>query len=384
VEELDWGNQILAVRNDSEPIVAMRERKHGKLEPGREGLNLANVLRESLVCAVIVVDSEKHLSLLAGETEQMLGLKQQRATQYTVKDLPGDLQKIALQAMASGQAIFDRGVKLTIPRKGIHNLEISAVPVRPGAKESGVALVVRDLTSPKSLEHDLRRLDRLASIGTLAAGMAHEIKNALVAGKTFVASLLEKHQSDELVTIVRREMDRVDSIVSQMLKFASSPRPEFAAIHLHEVLDFSLRLVDPHFKGKSIVLNRAFRASADLVEGDDYQLQQAFVNLFLNSLEAMPPHGMLTVGTGASNGRDLRVTVTDTGPGIPPEIIDRLFEPFFTTKPNGTGLGLPITRRIIYEHGGSINVESQPNKGATFTISLPISQQSGQELLNGA
>jgi signal transduction histidine kinase len=93
---------------------------------------------------------------------------------------------------------------------------------------------------------------------------------------------------------------------------------------------------------------------------------------------------MLTVGTGASNGRDLRVTVTDTGPGIPPEIIDRLFEPFFTTKPNGTGLGLPITRRIIYEHGGSINVESQPNKGATFTISLPISQQSGQELLNGA
>jgi signal transduction histidine kinase len=112
------------------------------------------------------------------------------------------------------------------------------------------------------------------------------------------------------------------------------------------------------------------------VEGDDYQLQQAFVNLFLNSLEAMPPHGTLTVGTGPSNGRNLLVTVSDTGTGISPEIIDRLFEPFFTTKPNGTGLGLPITRRIIYEHGGSISVESQPNKGATFTIVLPTFDQS--------
>jgi len=355
----------------------MRDKKHGKSQSGREGLNLANALRESLVCAVVVVDADKHLSLLAGETEEILGLRHQKSNRSSIDALPDALQKLAAQAMASGQPIFDRGVKLTIPRKGVHTLEVSAVPVRPGVKESGVALVIRDLTSSKSLEHDLRRLDRLASIGTLAAGMAHEIKNALVAGKTFVTSLVEKHQQDELAAIVRREMDRIDSIVSQMLKFASSPRPEFSAIHLHEIIDFSLRLVDPHFKGKSIVLNRAFRATADLVEGDDYQLQQAFVNLFLNSLEAMPPHGTLTVGTGATNGRSLQVTVSDTGTGIPSEIIDRLFEPFFTTKANGTGLGLPITRRIIYEHGGSISVESQPNKGATFTILLPFAAQGG-------
>jgi signal transduction histidine kinase len=312
------------------------------------------------------------VNLLAGETEEILGLKQQRARRYAIDDLPDSMQRLTQEVMASGEAILDREIKLTVPRKGVHSLQISAVPVRPGAKESGVALVIRDLTSPKSLEHDLRRLDRLASMGTLAAGMAHEIKNALVAGKTFVESLLEKHQDGELVTIVRREMDRIDSIVSQMLKFASAPRAEFAAIHLHDVLDFSLRLVDPHFKGKSIVLNRSFRAGADVVEGDDYQLQQAFVNLFLNSLDAMPAYGTLTVGTGPSNESKLCVTISDTGSGIPPEIIDRLFEPFFTTKPNGTGLGLPITRRIINEHGGTINVESQPNKGATFRILLPV------------
>lgn len=359
----------------------MREKKRGKLKPGQEGLNLANVLRESLVCAVVVVDSKQRLNLLAGGMEEILGLKQQKGPSrsshhHSLKDLPESLQKLAREAMATGQAVLDRQVKLTVPGKGVHTLEVSAVPMRPGAKkEAGVALVIRNLTSPKTIEQDLRRLDRLASIGILAAGMAHEIKNALVAGKTFVASLLEKNQDIELVTIVRREIDRIDSIVSQMLKFASSPRPEFAAIHLHDVLDFSLRLVDPHFKGKSIVLNRAFQAPADVVEGDDYQLQQAFVNLFLNSLEAMPPHGTLTVGTGPSNGRNLLVTVSDTGTGISPDIIDKLFEPFFTTKPNGTGLGLPITRRIIYEHGGSISVESQPNKGATFTILLPTYDQ---------
>jgi len=246
----DWpGNQLRASCGASESV-AMRAKKRGKPPAGREGLNLANVLRESLLCGVVVVDSKQRVNLLAGETEEILGLGQRRARQYSIDDLPESLQRLTREAMASGQAILDREIKLTVPRKGVHSLQINAVPVRPGAKESGVALVIRDLTSPKSLEHDLRRLDRLASMGTLAAGMAHEIKNALVAGKTFVQSLLEKHQDAELVTIVRREMDRIDSIVSQMLKFASAPRAEFAAIHLHEVLDFSLRLVDPHFRSE--------------------------------------------------------------------------------------------------------------------------------------
>lgn len=358
-------------------ISAMRKKKRGKLEPGREGLNLANILRESLLCALIVLNPQERITLLAGEAEELLGIRRQRAGGYSIKDLPESVQKLARDAMVSGQATLDREVKLKIPRKGIHSLQVSAVPVQPGAKDSGVAVVIRDLTSPRSLEHDLRRLDRLASMGTLAAGMAHEVKNALVASKTFVQSLLEKNHDAELAAIVRREMDRIDSIVSQMLKFASAPRAEFSAIHLHEVLDFSLRLVDPHFKGKSILLNRSFGASADLVEGDDYQLQQAFVNLFLNSLDAMPPYGTLTVGTGQSNGRNLCVTISDTGAGIPAEILGRLFEPFFTTKPNGTGLGLPITRRIIDEHGGSISVQSQPNKGATFTIVLPVLPNNG-------
>src|SRR6058998_2509687 len=126
-------------------------------------------------------------------------------------------------------------------------------------------------------EQKLRRLNRLASVGTLAASMAHEIKNALVAGKTFIDLLLEKHQDAELAEIVRRELGRIDALVSQMLKFAAPAKPAFSPVRLHDVLDHSLRLVQPQMGIKGIALRRLLQAAPDLVEADDYQLEQAFV-----------------------------------------------------------------------------------------------------------
>jgi two-component system NtrC family sensor kinase len=236
------------------------------------------------------------------------------------------------------------------------------------------------------LEERLERLDRLASMGTLAAATAHEIKNALVAGKTFIDLLLEKHKDAELAGVVRREMGRIDAIVSGMLKFAGPARPALSKVHLHEILEHSLRLVQHQLQAKHIALNRSFQAAPDLAQGNECQLQQAFVNLLLNALEAMGPGGSLLVATEiippaarpAALGNppglaQLRVTVKDTGAGVAPENLPRLFEPFFTTKPDGTGLGLPITRRIILEHQGAITLQSQPGQGTTFQITLPAS-----------
>jgi signal transduction histidine kinase len=224
------------------------------------------------------------------------------------------------------------------------------------------------------LEERLAQLDRLASMGTLAAVMAHEIKNALVAGKTFIDLLLEKNQDSELVDVVRREMGRIDAIVSRMLRFGGPARSGFSEVRLHEILDHSLRLAQPILEDKSITLTRSFEAARDLTQGDAYQLQQAFVNLVLNALEATGPHGTLSVATEviAAVPARLRVTIKDSGVGIPAEHMARLFEPFFTTKPNGTGLGLAITRRIILEHGGDITAESQPGNGTTFCVLLPV------------
>jgi signal transduction histidine kinase len=229
----------------------------------------------------------------------------------------------------------------------------------------------------------MHRLDRLATIGTLSAGLAHELRNALVAGRTFVELLLEKQLDVELAAVVRREMERIDALLSQMLKFAAPGKPSFGTLRLHELLEHSLRLVKPQLEDKTIALDRQFSAPCDQVQGDKFQLQQAFLNLFLNAIESMGAKGTLKVTTGpaeseastpADSGGPIRlcVTVADTGAGISPENIGRLFEPFFTTKPHGTGLGLPIARRIVQEHGGDLKVESQAGHGATFTVVLPI------------
>jgi signal transduction histidine kinase len=229
-------------------------------------------------------------------------------------------------------------------------------------------------------------LNRLASIGTLAASMAHEIKNAMVPVQTFVGLLLEKNPGAELAGTVRREMERIDTIVGRMLKFSAAAKPNFSLIRLHELLDHSLRLVQHRAEGKLISLNRRFNASPDSFNGDDHQLEQAFLNLLLNAVESMGAEGALTVSTDVVDGDDrlerregqtasgfLRVGITDTGGGIPPEILESIFQPFFTTKQSGTGLGLAVTRNIIEEHQGVIRVESQPGKGTTFTVLLPCS-----------
>ena len=360
--------------------------KPAKVEQTQDGLSFANVLRDRLFCGVILIDGNQEVAALGGQAGHLLGLKPEQTALPAFPDLPAPLQAIVRESLASGKALADRQVDVPAEGRGSANLRISAVPFHAGRKDSGVVLVLQDLTPARQLEERLEQLDRLANIGTLAAGMAHEIKNALVAGRTFVDLLLEKHQDADLVDVVRREMGRIDAIVSRMLKFAGSARPAFTEVRLHEVLEHSLRLVQPQLEGKAIVLSRSFQAAPDRVSGDDYQLQQAFVNLFLNALEAMPLNGALSVATeivsasgslarsGASVARaQLRVAVKDNGAGILPEHMARLFEPFFTTKPKGTGLGLPITRRIILEHRGSITVESQPGQGTAFQILLPAS-----------
>jgi two-component system sensor histidine kinase HydH len=184
--------------------------------------------------------------------------------------------------------------------------------------------------------------------------------------------------------LVSREMSRVNTIIRQMLKFGGQNRPERSAVRLHDVLDHSLRMVQHQLDGKLISLKRSFQATSDMVHGDNHQLEQVFVNLFLNAVEATGANGSLIVQTEFISAAPpessrphrvgqphVRVTVADTGTGIAPETLAQMFEPFFTTKNHGTGLGLPITQRIVEEHHGLITVESQPNKGTTFNVILP-------------
>jgi len=351
----------------------------GQMESGP---SFENALRTCLVSGVILVDLEANLASLNPEARQLLGLPADQSSKVSIDVLAPEMLSLARETLASGTPSSVRQIDVAL-KNASNSVQVCAVPLTSISREQTVVLTIQALNPSGQFERQIRQLDRLANTGTLAAGMAHEIKNALVACRTFLDLLLEKNTDAELVEIVRSETGRIDSIVSRMLRFAGSHTTTLTSLHLHEVLDHGVRLIQPQLSQKSISLERSFRANPDLARGDEYELQQAFANLLLNALEAMSEQGKLTVvvenvSEGPENGRRLRVTIQDSGAGILPEHMEHLFEPFFTTKASGTGLGLAITRRIIQEHGGSISVQSRPGQGTTFTVLLPLVVPSGQ------
>jgi signal transduction histidine kinase len=225
-----------------------------------------------------------------------------------------------------------------------------------------------------SLQENLRRLDRLASVGLIAASAAHEIKNGLTAIHTFTEVLLEKSEDTEMAGVVRRELKRIDSLVTQMLRFAAPKPASLMPVMVHQLLDHSLRLLEHQMNGRRISLKRDYRAAPGVVRGDESQLQQIFMNLMLNAIEAINGSGEVSVRTENvtenSGAKMLKVFIADTGSGIDAENLPRLFEPFFTTKKHGTGLGLAVCQRVAQEHRGCIEVQSTPGRGSTFIVTL--------------
>jgi two-component system, NtrC family, nitrogen regulation sensor histidine kinase GlnL len=348
---------------------------------GRPGLNFEDLLQTSCACGVLAIDPGGAVSFVSPEAEKILRLPADGKPIQTSK-LPATLRALVLETQATGQPITDRKIVLDPDRGGSPAISVSVMPAAAREKNGKLVVLLKDFSSTKTLESSLRRLDRLASAGTLSAGMAHEIRNAMVAVKTFVDLLLEKNQGDDLAEIVNHEMDRMVSMVSQILKFAVPAQPMFARLSVHKILDRSLLLAQHRVEGRLISFNRKFEAEKDVLEGDVHQLEQAFVNLLLNAVEAISGSGSLTVTTelivddgqmhDSDSKRWMRIRISDTGGGITAENMGHLFEPFFTTKQNGTGLGLAVTRRIIEEHNGVIQAESQSGQGTTFTLLLPV------------
>src|SRR6266478_6159009 len=201
----------------------------GRLGQDQEGLSLANVLCEGLVCGLIILDAQKKIASCTDEAAQMLCLDAGQAARKSYEVLPAPLRQIIRLANSSGKPIANRQANLAIPGRGKTTLRLSAVPLLSGKKKSGLVVVLNDFTWAKTLDHNLRRLDRLASVGTLSASMAHEIKNALVAVKTFVDLLIQQNKDAELASTVNREISRIDSIVSQILRFAGPAKPTFSS-----------------------------------------------------------------------------------------------------------------------------------------------------------
>lgn len=251
----------------------------------------------------------------------------------------------------------------------------------------GVIVVFRDLSEIKQLQVELHRKDRLAAIGEVVAGVAHEIRNPLF-GITSVAQILTREVNltsahRELVEAMLSETQRLNALIGDLLVFGRPAALERRPTDLHQLLDGCFHLYAGEIRERSIAPRKAYHPHLPTCFVDQDKLIQVILNLLKNALEATPPGGTVTVETRfrkAGGGRevdDVEVSISDTGCGILPEDRDRIFDLFFTTKPRGSGLGLPICRRIIEDHGGNLALESSPEQGATFTITLPLKPGDG-------
>ena len=349
--------------------MSLREPSH---KDGLSAESPASLLQQCLACGVLVVGARERIVACTAGAAANLRAKAARLKNSSINSLPAPLPELIRAVAKGGKAITNREIEINTPRGGATTLCASILPVKTRASSQVVVVLNAPACAP-AFELNLRRLDRLASLGALSASMAHEIKNGMVAIKTFVDLLAEKNQEAELTEVVGRELQRINAIVTQMLRFAAPKAATFATVHAHDLLDQSLRLMQHQIGVKMISLQRNFQAAPDTVRGDDAQLQQVFMNLLLNAIEAMGTNGVLTVSTEITGGKQLQIQIRDTGVGIARENLERLFEPFFTTKTNGTGLGLAISKRIALEHHGVIEVRSEIAKGSTFTLSLPLS-----------
>jgi two-component system, NtrC family, sensor kinase len=239
------------------------------------------------------------------------------------------------------------------------------------------ALAQRETLLKQATRQQVTRAEKLASIGRLAAGVAHEINNPLTGVLTFAHLLRDKpHMNDEDrqdLELIIHETTRAAEIVRGLLDFARERPTRMEPLDLNDVVRRTVRLIANQQKFEHITIEEVLQASLPEVRGDLNHLQQVLLNLTLNACTAMPRGGHLTITTAAENGQVL-MQVSDTGCGIKEELMDRIFEPFFTTQPvgKGTGLGLSVTYGIIEQHGGSVQVQSEQGKGSTFTIRLPI------------
>ena len=228
-------------------------------------------------------------------------------------------------------------------------------------------------------EAQIERADRLASLGELASGIAHEIKNPLAgisaAIQVLSCSFPASDPRREVINEILKQVERLNKTVRDFLSFARPVEPQRLRHDLNEVVKKALFLIRKQAENQKVEIKEEYSSQLPAVLIDAEQIQQVLLNILLNAVQAVPQGGQITVVTsGSEKSRFINVKVRDTGKGIPPENLKKIFEPFFTTKHQGTGLGLSICRRIVEKHGGKILVESEVGKGTTFTVTLPIEE----------
>jgi PAS domain S-box-containing protein len=340
-----------------------------------------NIL-ESLNDGLAVFNEDGRVVRWNRQLEEIYGIRHEDAVGRHMNDLFDG--PIAQMLRTSGAMTAEGGAFYRVPMATRHEptrrllINLAVTPLRDSQDATvGTIVILEDISTRVQLEEQLQISEKMASIGVLAAGVAHEVNTPLAGISSVTQMLLEGAEPDDPKTRVlekiERQTFRAAKIVNGLLNLARPPQVESGPSDINAVINDVLALLEHQFKTGRIQVRKEFADVAPIVQGVEYKLQQVFLNLFMNARDAMPRGGRLTLSTrrerAAAGGE-----IADSGPGIPARVPSRLYDPFFTTKEigKGTGLGLSITYGIVQEHGGTITCDSQAGQGTRFTLRLPL------------
>ena len=340
---------------------------------------------ESLEVGLAVMDQEERVVRWNRVLESLLGVPRAEAVGKRLGDL---FDTSFVDSLRRARATSPRGASLyrvSLNHAGSAGrllVNVTTVPLLSldgaGGPEGGTVILIDDVTARVQLEEQVQISDKMASIGLLAAGVAHEVNTPLTGISSFTQMLLEGADPDNpktrLLEKIERQTFRAAKFVNGLLNLSrpAAPGAERAPVDLNVVINDVLSLLEHQFRVSRIQVRRELASPGPVVLGIEHKLQQVFLNLFLNARDAMPKGGWLTIATRAGNG-SVVAEIGDTGSGIPAEHLARIYDPFFTTKAigQGTGLGLSITYGIVREHDGTISCDSQEGTGTRFQLSFP-------------
>jgi two-component system sensor histidine kinase PilS (NtrC family) len=343
---------------------------------------------ENIPSGLITLDGEGRIQHFNGAAERILGLEagQVKGRPYDQVFGEGNREfKAVLHSALEKAMVYERKELMAVSQQGRSlplGISTTLLGVGEGAR-SGVIAVFQDITEVKEMAQKVRQADRLALLGQLSAGIAHEIRNPLatISGSIEVLRDSVKLVGEEkgLMGLVTRESERLNRIITDFLQYARIRPADKTDIDVGKLVDETLILVRNHdaFQDNIDVVNEVQNREVHALADQD-QVRQIFLNIAINALQAMPHGGCLTVGLVDEGSNDrapgknemVRVFFRDTGVGISPQEIENIFEPFYSAKKGGTGLGLSIAQRIVENNGGTLEVESQVSRGTTFTVSL--------------
>jgi hypothetical protein len=342
-----------------------------------------NIL-ESLNDGLAVVNRDKRVVRWNRQLEELYGVRHEAAVGQRLHDL---FDAAFLEVLASATRESPEGAAFyRVPMATRHDsprrllVNVATTPLRDSDDAvAGTIIIIEDISTRVQLEEQLQISEKMASIGLLAAGVAHEVNTPLTGISSFTQMLLHNSDPDDprtkVLEKIERQTFRAAKIVNGLLNLARPAQVDAGPIDLHAVIGDVLSLLEHQLRTGSIQVRKELSASALIVQGIEYKLQQVFLNLFLNARDAMPRGGWLTIATSVrADGKSAVVEISDTGSGIPAEQLSRIYDPFFTTKDigKGTGLGLSITYGIVQEHDGTITCDSALGKGTRFALALPL------------